>query len=121
MDFLLEKTGVSYERTTSAGEMFGTATEPLLVQGLDIFLSSLGSVIGDTALRQLPLGGIWLCGGVAKKMLPHYSRSSFQHSLGNKAPMNQQVSSIPIHVVLEEELGLLGSGRIAWEQLCGFE
>lgn len=121
LDFLLEKTGKEMERTTSAGALFGTATEPFLIEGLDLFLSSLGSVIGDTAIRQLPRGGIWLCGGVAKKMRQHYLRDSFQNALKNKQPMNEQVATIPIFVVLEEELGLIGAGRIAFERLCGFE
>ncbi|MAA79010.1 MAG: hypothetical protein CL916_07090 [Deltaproteobacteria bacterium] len=121
LDFLLEQSGTVIERKTSAGAMFGTATDSFLLQGLDIFLSSLGSVIGDTAIRQLPHGGIWLCGGVAKKMKPHYIRASFQEALQQKEPMNRQVASIPIFVVLEEELGLIGAGRIAYEGLCGFE
>ena len=121
LDFLIEHSGRSIKRKTSAGAMFGTANDPLLIEGLDLFLSSLASVIGDTAIRQLPRGGIWLCGGVAKKMKPHYTRASFQDALKNKQPMNEQVASIPIFVVLEEELGLIGAGRIAFERLCGFE
>ena len=121
LDFLIAQSGQTIERTTSAGAIFGTTTDPLLLQGLDIFLSSLGSVIGDTAVRQLPHGGIWLCGGVAKKMKPHYVRASFQNALQQKEPMNAQVASIPIFVVLEEELGLIGAGRIASERLCGFD
>ena len=121
LEFLIEQSGEIVERTAAAGAMFGTATDSLLLEGLDIFLSSLGSVIGDTAIRQLPRGGIWLCGGVAKKMKKHYSRASFQDALRQKEPMSEQVASIPIFVVLEEELGLIGAGRIAFEQLCGFE
>lgn len=118
---LIEKYGAKHDRDISAGQLFGSAADSVLVQGLDMFISALGSVIGDTALRQLPQGGIWLCGGVAKKMRPHFARLSFQEALFKKNPMNDQVATIPIYVVLEEELGLLGAGRIAWERLCGFE
>ena len=121
LDFLSDRVGRTFDRTMSAGAMFGTSTDSVLVEGLDLFLSSLGSVIADTALRQLPQGGIWLCGGVSKKMKPHFGRPSFQEALASKHPMNEQVGTIPIYVVLEEELGLLGAGRVAWERLCGFD
>jgi glucokinase len=121
LDFLSYKHKVPIAREASAGALLGMHTkDPILTQGLEIFLSIFGSVIGDTALRQMPSGGIWLCGGVSQKMKPHYNSEHFLRALMRKEPMNTQVASIPVYVVLEEELGLLGAGRIATHKLCGF-
>ena len=121
VDFLSHKYQTSFDRNQSAGFLLGVNTQdPILSQGLDLFLSALGSVIADTALRQMPLGGIWLCGGVAQKMRPHYKRKAFLDAFSHKQPMNEQVASIPVSVVLEEELGLLGAGCIAHYNRCGF-
>ena len=120
--FLECKYSIELDHSVPAGKLFGGGSDdPIVSQGLDLFLSSLASVIADTALRQLPNGGIWLCGGVAKKMLSHYSRPSFLQSLQKKEPMNEPVALIPIFVVLEEELGLMGAGYIADQKRCGFQ
>ena len=114
VDFLCAKHQCSLDRSIPAGALLGGGEEqPICVEGLDLFLSSLGSVIGDTILRILPEGGVWLCGGVAQKMKRHFSRPSFQEALQNKTPMNRLIQNTPIFVVEEPELGLLGAGCIA--------
>ena len=121
LDFLSLKHGVSIDRTQPAGYLFGTQHHhEIFAQGLDIFLSSLGSAIGDTILRILPTGGIWLCGGVAQKMKPHFLRPSFVEALYNKAPMKQLIERTSIMLVEEPDLGLLGAGYIAQKELGDF-
>ena len=122
LDFLSFKHDVRIDRTHPAGWLLGTqhAEHELFAEGLDLFLSSLGSVIGDTILRILPTGGIWLCGGVAQKMKPHFSRPSFIEALHSKAPMQKLVANTPIMLVEEPDVGLLGAGYIAQKELGDF-
>ena len=78
-------------------------------------------MIGDTILRILPSGGIWLCGGVAQKMKAHFSRPAFVEALYNKAPMRKLIEQTSIMLVDEPDLGLLGAGYIAQKELGTFQ
>ena len=121
LDFLCHKHACSVDRTQPAGYLFGTQHHrDIFSQGLDIFLASLASVIGDTALRIFPTGGIWLCGGVAQKMKPHLQRPAFVNALYNKVPMKKLVEQTTIMLIDEPDLGLLGAGRIAERELGRF-
>ncbi len=67
-----------------------------------------GSVYGDMALATLPLGGIYLIGGVARALSPYLSDKKFADAFCDKgrfATFNQQFS---VHVILDDFAALKG-------------
>ena len=59
--------------------------------------SFAGAVYGDMALANLPLGGLYLIGGVARALEPYLSSDIFAHSFRDKGrfgPFNEQFSCI---------------------------
>ena len=115
VDYLEALSGRRLDRQRSAGQLLGEGaeTDSLLAFGLDLFLSSLGSVLGDTVLRCMPAGGLWLCGGVAQKMSRHFQRDSFCEAWFDKKPMKHLVQSTSLALVVEDQIGLLGAGLVA--------
>jgi glucokinase len=83
---------------------------------LDMFASILGAEAGNLALKVLATGGVYLGGGIPRKILPLLQRGSFVKSFARKGRMSQLISRIPVHVILNPRTPLLGAARFGIEQ-----
>jgi glucokinase len=86
--------------------------DPIAARSVELFLSCYGAFAGDLALAVLARGGVYLCGGVAPKLLPLFQASGFLQAFNAKGCHAALASAMPVHVVTEERLGLLGALRI---------
>lgn len=73
------------------------------------FAELYGAVAGNIALQFLPHAGLYLAGGIAPKILPVLKQGGFMQSFINKGRFNKLLETIPVHVVLNESLPLLGA------------
>ena len=89
------------------------AGEPLARHSVETFLRCYGAFAGDLALMLLAKGGVYLCGGIAPKLLPLFESAGFMTAFRAKACHEHIASAMPVHVVTEERLGLLGALAIA--------
>ena len=87
--------------------------EVLADQALHLFARLYGAAAGNFALTSLPYGGLYLSGGIAPKMLPYLQHPDVLAAFANRPPMQQVLEGIPLHVVLEEHLGLHGALQVA--------
>jgi glucokinase len=67
------------------------------------------------ALRTLATGGVYVGGGIAPKILPKLQEGSFLETFRDKGRMGELMQRIPLRVVLEPRVGLLGAVREASE------
>ncbi len=88
-----------------AGE---SATSPA-AQALDLFLSIYGAVAGNLALNLLPQGGLYLAGGIAPKLIDRLRDGPFLAAFNDKGRMSALTASIPVSVILNPSVGLLGA------------
>ena len=96
---------------------FGLARrDPLCRMALDLFVSIYGSEAGNCALEYRATGGVYLAGGIAPKILPALKRPEFVRSFRNKPPMDELLAGIPVRVVLEPGLGLIGAADAAYRR-----
>jgi glucokinase len=86
---------------------------PLCVQALDIFVSCLGAEAGNLALRSLTIGGIYLGGGIAPKIIEKLKDPTFLLAFLDKGRLRPLLESIPIHVILNDRTALQGAARRA--------
>jgi glucokinase len=77
-----------------------------------MFISALGSESGNLALRSVATAGIYIAGGIAPKILKRLRTDTFLDAFRAKAPMENILSDIPIHVLLPENLALLGAAVV---------
>lgn len=84
---------------------------------LDLWTEIYGSEAGNLALRSVALGGIYVAGGIAVKVLPKLQDGRFIAAVRHKEKLSDFLARIPIHVVLNEDCPLLGAAFVAWKGL----
>ena len=82
---------------------------------LDLFVSILGSEAGNLALKMLATGGIYLGGGIPPRILPALKGERFLEAFRNKGRMTAWLVSVPIHVILNPKVALLGAAYYGLE------
>ncbi|PZU94440.1 MAG: glucokinase [Pseudanabaena sp.] len=92
-----------------------TQSDPLAMQTMEIFVSAYAAEAGNLALKLIPNGGLYIAGGIAPKILPLLQESNFLEILKFKGRVSPILSDIPIHVVLNPEVGLIGAMIYAHE------
>jgi glucokinase len=103
------ETPAAISRAGLAGRCQGCA------EALHMFVSAYGAEAGNLALRGLALGGIYVGGGIAPKILPAIQGGAFMIAFRDKAPMTQLLSKVPVKIIQNAEAGLLGAASCANE------
>ncbi len=83
--------------------------DPVSREALRLFVSIYGSEAANVAIQYQATGGIFLAGGIAPKILPALRRPAFGESFRRKPPMEEFLAEIPVRVVLDPRLPLLGA------------
>ena len=87
--------------------------DPVAQHALRLFASILGSVAGDHALSILATGGVYVAGGIAPRFAGHLAQSGFIAAFRAKGRHAALMERMPIALVSEDGLGLLGAARCA--------
>lgn len=87
--------------------------DPLACRALDLFIACYGAVAGDHALAVAARGGVYIAGGIARKILGRLATGAFMTAFNAKGAQAQLNLAIPVKVVLTERLGLLGAALMA--------
>ena len=82
-------------------------------QAIDLFVSIYGAEAGNLALKIMATGGIYLGGGIAPKMLPKLAGPLFMEGFLSKGRMQHVLESIPVKVITNDKVALLGAARFA--------
>jgi glucokinase len=85
----------------------------LAVTTLDIFVEVYGAMAGNLALLLKSVGGLYVGGGIAPKIMPKLTDGTFMRNYGDKGRMSGLVSSIPVRVILDDKTALYGAARRA--------
>jgi glucokinase len=87
--------------------------DPLCLRALDMFISCFGAIAGDHALSIMARGGVYIAGGIAPKILPRLKNGGFCTAFNAKGIHSTALGKIPVFVVTNEKLGLLGAALLA--------
>lgn len=90
--------------------------EPIARMVVDLFLSIYGAFAGNMALASLPRGGIYVAGGIAAKIAPQMQRGNFMDAFLSKGRFGGLLATLPVHIVLNSDTGLMGANLIAQRQ-----
>ena len=82
-------------------------------RAIDLFVACYGSFAGDVALAFLARGGLYLCGGIASRLKPCFTRGAFVERFNDKGRHRSLTESVPVRLVVNEMLGLAGAARAA--------
>ena len=89
--------------------------DPVCEEALTLFARLLGAEAGNLALKCLAVGGVYLGGGVAPKVLPFLRNGAFMAGFTGKGRFGELLSQMPVKVALDTRTGLLGAAEIAAE------
>jgi glucokinase len=85
---------------------------------LDIFAAVFGAESGNLALKMKAVGGVFLAGGIAPKILPKLATSNFLQPFLNKGRLRRLLEIMPLKVITDDKLALLGAARCALVELA---
>ncbi len=88
---------------------------PVCVETLDLWTAIYGSEAGNLALNVLALGGVYVAGGIAVKIIEKIKDGTFFKAFQNKWKFESMLKNIPVSVILNESAPLLGA---AYEALA---
>jgi len=90
-------------------------TCPVCVETLDLWTSIYGAEAGNLALKVLALGGVYVAGGIAVKIIDKIRDGTFFRAFKDKWHFEKLLANIPVSVVLNESAPLMGA---AYEALA---
>jgi glucokinase len=88
----------------------------IAMQTLNVFVSILGAEAGNMVLKVMATGGVFLGGGIPPRILPYLSSQRFMKAFTNKGRFGKLLSTVPVHVILNPRIALLGAARHGFEK-----
>jgi glucokinase len=88
-------------------------SDGLASKALDLFISVYGAEASNLALKAMSTGGLFLAGGISPKILSKLKGPTFMRCFLDKGRMRALVEAMPVQVVTNEKVGLLGAARCA--------
>jgi glucokinase len=82
---------------------------PVCVETLTLWTEAYGAEAGNMALRTLALGGVYVAGGIAPKILAKLSDGTFMRAFCGKSQFAPALARVPISVVLNEDAPVWGA------------
>jgi glucokinase len=86
---------------------------PLCERTLELFFDLLASEAANLCLKLMAVGGIYIAGGIVPKILPKLDRDRFMRSFLNKGRLAKVLETFPLHIVLNDEVGMRGAALFA--------
>jgi glucokinase len=86
-----------------------TKSCPICVETLGFWIEIFGGVTGNFALQTMALGGIYIAGGIAVKILPNLQDGIFFKSFCGESKLAPVLERIPVSVVVNEDAPIWGA------------
>ncbi len=80
---------------------------------LDLFTSIYGAIAGNLALTLKALGGIYIGGGIAPKIITRMKDGTFMGAFLAKGRFTTLLANIPVKILMNDKTALLGAARVA--------
>jgi glucokinase len=85
---------------------------------IDMFCAMLGSVAGNLALTLGAKGGIYLAGGILRRMPDYLAGSEFRRRFEDKGRLRNYLEPIPVYLILDDDVAFTGLRALA--EIDGF-
>jgi glucokinase len=93
------------------GESAVGGSDAHCVHALELFTAIYGAEAANLALKYLAIGGVYLCGGIAPKILPFLQRGALVAAFLDKGRLRSTLERFDIRVSLNPAAALIGA---AW-------
>jgi len=87
--------------------------DPVCMEAVDCFTRNYGAEAGNLALKMLALGGVYIGGGIAPKMMSKINSPLFLEAFTHKGRLSPLLRSTPVYVILNDKTALQGAAWFA--------
>ncbi|MPQ76127.1 glucokinase [Hydrogenovibrio sp. JE_KL2] len=87
--------------------------EPIAQKTLNTFVEVYGAYIGNVSLLWQAKAGVYIAGGIGPKIRDWMQQPRFIKSMTAKGRMSNLVKDIPVYLVINDQIGLLGMKHLA--------
>lgn len=94
-------------------ELAMKAKSEICEKTLDMFVSAYGAEAGNLALKVLSVGGLYVGGGIAPRILEKLKDGTFMKAFVDKGRISQLLVNMPVRVILESKTALIGAAAYA--------
>jgi glucokinase len=91
--------------------------DPLCTEAMKIFVEIYGAEAGNLALKSLSLGGVYIGGGIAPKILPFLLDGNFLKAFAAKGRFKETLMNMQIKISLNQNTALLGAVHFAIDKV----
>ena len=91
--------------------------DTLCTEAMKIFVEIYGAETGNLALKSLSLGGVYIGGGIAPKILPFLLDGNFLNAFAAKGRFQETLINMQIKISLNQNTALLGSAHFAVDKV----
>ncbi len=95
------------------GEVGEEGKNELCAKALEVFAAAYGAEAGNMVLKVLAIGGMYLGGGIAPKMLKTMRGGAFMRAFTDKGRLSELLIHTPVHIILESRAALIGAAAYA--------
>lgn len=103
----------SGDRNAAVSQAGLEGSDPAAERAVDMFVSLLGAAAGNLALVAKASGGVFVGGGIPPRILPKLREGTFLESFRAKGRLRTFLETVPVKIVVEPRLGLLGAASFA--------
>jgi glucokinase len=88
---------------------------------LALWIELYGALTGNFALQTMALGGVYVAGGIAVKILPTLAEGNFFRAFCGTGKLSAMLERVPLFVVNNEDAPMLGAAHQAWRRVVRAE
>jgi glucokinase len=111
--WLAEKITAAPDPNSVITEMALSAKSELCEKALDMMVSIYGAEAGNLALKVLSVGGLYVGGGIAPRILEKLKDGTFMKAFVDKGRLSQLLINMPVRIILDSGAALLGAAAYA--------
>jgi len=111
--WLAEKIAAVPDANAVITEMGLAAKSSLCERALDMFVSAYGAESGNLALKVLSVGGLYVGGGIAPRIIEKLKDGTFMKAFTDKGRLSHLLVNMPVRVILESRAALMGAAAYA--------
>jgi len=105
------------DRSAMVSECALKERDPLCQETLRLFADIYGAEAGNLALKSMSLGGVFIGGGIAPKILRVLQNEHFINGFFSKGRFEELLRGMQVKIALNPETALLGAAHFAHDRL----
>ena len=110
---LAEQMEAAHDANSVITEMALAGRSEICERTMDMFVSAYGAEAGNLALKILSVGGLYIGGGIAPRIIEKLKDGAFIKAFTDKGRLSQLLINMPVRVILESRAAVLGAAAYA--------